>query len=1097
MGYFPPNTQIDYKHFCQNKSTHTIASYATKIFYFLFLLQGLLPFVSVAQDRISGTVVSQSGENLPGASITVKGSAVTTISHEDGSFSLIAKKGDRLIVSSVGYTPVEVLVEIVTDIRLTLKPKPVNLDEIILTGYTYQRVKEIAGSVASVKPKDLVSIPAGQVEQMLQGRVAGLNVITSGEPGSPSKVRLHGIGNFGDVTPLYIIDGIQGDINSLNPEDIESLQVLKDAGSYSVYGVRGANGVIIVTTKKGRSGKPSITYDFYVGLQEPATKKPEMLSVKENADLIWLALKNAGQVDANGNPNDLVYGNGPTPVLPDYLFAGNNFGLFEGDPRVDPSLYNINPTSGPIYQIVKFNKAGTDWWHEVFKPAWSQKHDVSASGGNDKNHYLFSLGYLDQQGTMINTYLKRFTVRVNTDLLIKNVVQIGENLQLTHTDNPKYYKNLDNLGGSGDEVAGTINMDPAWPVYDIKGAPNAGNQSNAGPQGNPVGLRKLSVNNKNYNWQVFGNVFAQASFLKQFTVRTSLGGTLNNYYAYNFNYGSYAPPPIGGYNNFSEYSGYNKSLTWTNTLTYSGTFWKNNSIKVLAATESISNYNRELGGSRLNFFSNDPNYRFLSQGSPNGQNNYSFAGKSYLSSFFTKADYGYKDKYFLSLTLRNDGSSVFGKENRFGWFPAINAAWRMTEEKFLRDSKWITELKLRASWGKTGYYGNTDPFNQYTLYGGSPADAYYDIFGVSTGIIPQGFRTVRIGNPKTGWQEDAVTNLGFESVLWNGKLSVTFDWYDKNTKGLLFPVQLPDLLGDATSPNVNVGNIRNTGFDILLGSKGSFSKNWNWDFLVTISHYDNKITKLNTLPFFEDLRGQVRNQVGHPIGSYFGYKIIGFFKNDDDVAKSPVQDAAKTGRFKYQDTNGDGVISEDDRTFLGDPNPVLTLGINIGFGYKNFDFSTFLYGSFGNDVLNGQRIGQDIFANGNGTHSKIALYDSWTPQHMNAKAPIAENDYNPSNVGENNSYPIESGTYFRNRSLILGYTFRRDFLKKIGISRLRCYLQVVNLFTITSYYGVDPELYSNGASPTATVVSKSTFGVDFGNYPNNQRQFLFGLNLNF
>ncbi|MDP9229838.1 MAG: SusC/RagA family TonB-linked outer membrane protein, partial [Bacteroidota bacterium] len=507
------------------------------------------------------------------------------------------------------------------------------------------------------------------------------------------------------------------------------------------------------------------------------------------------------------------------------------------------------------------------------------------------------------------------------------------------------------------------------------------------------------------------------------------------------------------------------------------------------------------GGSRLGFFTDKPNYRFLPNGDPIGQNNYSAATTSFLSSFISQLDYSFSDKYFFRMTLRRDGSSVFGPQERFGWFPSISGAWRITDENFLKKSKWLTDLKIRASWGKTGFYGNTDPLNQFTLYGGSPGDAFYDIFGTSNSIV-QGFRTVRIGNPKTGWQEDIVTNIGFESVLWNGKLSITTDYYKKKSTGLLFQLSLPDILGSAIRPNGNVGNVENHGIDVLLGSKGKFSKNWSWDAAVTFTTYHNKIIKLNDIPYFDvDLPfggGIVRNQVGHPVGAFYGFKIIGFFQDSADISKSPLQLDAKPGRFKYLDDNHDGEINENDRVFIGNPNPKFTIGFNIGINYKNFDFSTFFYGSYGNDVLNALRMITDIYPTKVNNppfspKSKTALYDSWTPQHINAKAPIVENDGNFSNIAAPNSYPIEKGSYLRNKSIMLGYTLSENWLQKLKIDRFRFYVQVVNLFTITKYSGLDPELPGNSQ---AANTSKA-WGFDPGNYPNNQKQYLIGLTLNY
>ena len=991
-------------------------------FYAVGIVQVFLFFNCFAQQKqINGVVTTEANTPLFGTTVAIKNSNISTITDSAGSFSMLVNKGDVLLISNIGYQSKEIKITNQTVLTISLSQSAINLDEIVVTGYTSQRVKDITGSVAIVKPKDLIAVPAGQVEQMLQGRASGLTVITSGEPGAPTTIRLHGVGNFGEVTPLYIIDGVPGDINLLNPDDIESLQVLKDAASYSIYGVRGANGVIVVTTKKGRVGQVRITYDGYVGWQQPLNKDLGILSPLDNAWMIWAQRKNSGLTGSNGNPSHPLYGNGSEPVLPDYLFAGPYEGLKYGDPRADSSNYIIDPASGKYYQIVAFNKYGTDWFHEMYKPAFSQKHTLTVSGGNEKSLYLFSLGYLDQEGTMLNTFLKRFSARVNTEFNFKKVFRIGENLQLSYSENPQSGKGFNSNFGSDAQAA--LHTDPSWPLYDIYGAWSPGRSSGQGPDDNPVGRRVHAKDNKGKTWEVFGNAYAAFDFLKFFTAKTSFGGSVANVYNYAFGYASYDYPLAGYPNRFNESSGYSSAWTWTTTVNYSQTF-SEHSIKVLVGTELVNNNNRETGGGAVDLPFSNPNYWFLNNGDPLTRTNYSLASVSKLASFFSRVDYGFKDKYFLSVTVRRDGASVFGPENRFGWFPAISPAWRITEESFLSNSRWITDLKLRGSWGRTGFYGNTDPANQFTLFGGDPYDAFYDINGNSTGNIQRGYRTIRIGNPRTGWQEDEVVNAGLDGILWNGKLTFSADWYYKKTKGLLFPVSLPALLGDVTAPNVNVGNIHNTGIDLTIGSKGKFSNDWRWDVLATFTHYDNSIVKLNEIPYFFDAYELVKNEVGYPIGSFFGYKIIGFFNDSADVAKSPAQPAAAPGRFKYADTNSrdnsgrltgkpDGNIDEADRIHFGSPHPNFTLGFNIALTFRNFDFSTFFYASIGNDVVNLPRRNFELVPNV-GNHT--ALYDSWTPGRKNATAPILESFYNFSNASAVNSYPLEDGSYIRNKS---------------------------------------------------------------------------------
>lgn len=1036
-----------------------------------------------AQRKISGKVTS-STDNQPvvGATIKIKNTNTGTVAGPDGSFSLNVKSNkDVLVVSFIGFKTQEILVGNASTINVSLEEAASSLNEIVVTGYTTQKKKDITGAVSIVNVKDLTSTPTGGVDQMLQGRVAGLTVITSGQPGAGSNIRLRGIASFGDATPLYIIDGVPGDINNLNVNDIESIQVLKDAGAAAIYGVRASTGVIIVTTKKGKSGRAVITYDGYYGTQRPLKRGFNILNPQEQADLTWLALKNSGQVGANGNPSSPQYGNGPTPVLPDYILPS---GAKEGDPSVNPALYNID-FSKPLYQIVRANKVGTDWFHEIFQPAPIQSHTLSASGGSDKGQYLFSLGYFNQQGTLIGTYLKRYSVRANTEFNIKNHIRVGENLQI-------YYKNNPQIGNQseGNEISQTYRMQAIVPVYDIKGNFAGARGAGLGNGSNPVARRIRAKDDRGNTWNIFGNVFAEVDFLKYFTARTSFGGTLNNYYYYFYGFRTYENAENNGSNSFSENAGYNSSYTWTNTLTFNKTFLDKHSVKLLLGSEAINNYGRQVGGSRINYFTDDPSYRVLSNGSPTGQTNYSFAYNSSNYAVFGRLDYGFNDKYLLSGTVRRDGSSKFGPQNRYGYFPAVSAAWRISKEGFMRSISWITDLKIRGSWGKLGN-DRIDPNNQFTLFGGGPGDAYYDITGSSTSAV-QGFRPTRIGNPKGRWQGDVASNVGVDALLFNGELEVTADFYQKKIDGLLFPLILPATVGGASSPFVNVGNIENKGLDLLIDKKGRLANGLRYDVGLTLTTYDNKITKITDDAQFFTSGGSrigdfVRNQVGHPASAFYGYKVIGLFQSTDDVSKSPTQNGAAPGRFKYQDTNGDGKITADDRTFIGNPNPKFTYGLNVGLSYKNFDLTAFFYGSYGNDVVNYVRWWTDFFPSFQGGKSKDALYNSWTPQRPNAKVPIVENVSNFSNNGVVNSYYIENGSYFRCKSLILGYTIPASKLQRLGIDRLRVYLQSANLFTITKYTGLDPELAG----------SNSAFGIDYGNYPDNQKQYILGVNLSF
>jgi TonB-dependent starch-binding outer membrane protein SusC len=1040
-----------------------------------FILFCLSETPSSGQQLVTGRVTDGTGAPLQGVTILVKGTTLGTQTDSGGVYRVLARKGDMLVFSFVGYEATEIKVGDDLRISLSLQKLINNLNEVIVSGYVAQTVKNITGSVAIVKPKDLTAVPAGQVEPMLQGRVAGVNVITQATPGAPTLISIHGYGNFGDVSPLYIIDGTPGNINDLNPDDIQSLVVLKDAGSAAIYGVRGANGVIEVTTRKGRAGNTAVSFENYFGYQVPLTKGYDILNPAESAQATWNAYKNSNQP-----LNDPQYGSGPTPVLPDYVLAGSQGGLFEGDPATDISLYNISPDQGPLYQIVKANKFGTDVFHALYSPAFSQNYTLTASGGNDKNRYLFSVGYLNQQGTLINTYLKRFTVRVNTEFNLLNNLRIGENLQLSSRELPDY----NGPANPGPSSASSATLaSPILPLFDIEGNPYSLAPGLGSPV--PVTAYENSKFTKQYNWTVLGNAYAELDFAKYFTFRTNFGGTFDYQYYYNYTprFNLY---PQSGTNALTEGSGYDRKWSWQNTIVFNRQIREDNSIKFLLGTEYISSYGRSLYGSRVGFFSDDPIYSYLSNGGVTGQNNGSQAFNSALYSIFSRLDYAFKEKYLLMATLRRDGSSVFGSENRYSYFPSVSGAWRISKEMFAANLSWITELKLRGSWGKLGFDGNTPLNNQYTLYGGSPGTSFYDIGGINTGSV-QGFNNTAIGNPKTGWQTDIQTNIGLDGILWNSKLTFSADWYIKKSTGLLFPLSLPFVLGGAAAPYVNVGDVENKGIDLLIGSKGNLSRDLRYEITATFTSYNNEIVKLNDgQDYFDNFVW--RNQVGHPISSFYGYKIIGLFNNAEDVLKSPTQEDAAPGRFKYLDANKDGKISDSDRVFTGNPNPKFSLGLNIAFNYKNFDFSTFFYGVFGNDVFNGVRLETDFFP-GPGAKSKTLLYDSWTLTHRDAKVSINENVTNFSNEAVPNSYPIESGSYLRNKSMILGYTLNKNTAQKMKMKQLRVYIQVTNLFTFTKYTGLDPESIGTGSAPY--------FGVDAGNYPNNQKQWLVGLNVGF
>jgi TonB-linked SusC/RagA family outer membrane protein len=1063
------------------------------------------------QKAITGKITDQNNQPIAGATVTVKGSTVATQTNAAGAFTIpVPGTSAVLVFSSVGYESKEVTVGQNTNLNVSLKTTTSNLNEVVITGYTAQRKKDITGSVAVVQVDNMRQIPTGTPEKALQGQAAGVTIVTSGAPGSNSNIRVRGITSVGPTDPLVLIDGTPGSLHDLNVNDIESIQVLKDAGSAAIYGVRGSNGVVVVTTKRGKSGKARISYDSYVGTQRPLKKGFNIANTNETANAIQQSYINSGLT-----PGNKQLGTGATPVIPDYIFPT---AAKEGDPNTDPSTYALYTN-----QITKTNKQGTDWFHEIFKPAPITSHNLAVSQGTDRSTFFLSLNYFNQQGTLIETYLKRYSARINTTFNVNNHIRIGENAYVFYKQNPGLPGTNQNEGNA---ISYSYRESPLIPVYDIKGNFAGTGSQNLGNSQNPVANMKRTHNNKDNDWQVLGNAFAEVDFLKHFTARSSFGGSFDNHYWNMFAYTAYENAENNkNPNSFTEYYMYNSSWTWTNTLTYSNVIGPHN-FKVLVGTEAISNYQRGFFGTRSSYpltnagnLTVDPALWTLLFGPPSGQvtgnlsinngitidaNNPPTPIQSALYSQFGRIDYNYDDKYLVSGTLRRDGSSVFDESHRYGVFPSVTAGWRISRESFMSTISWLNELKLRGGWGKLGSISNINPTNAFNLFNQIAANSYYDINGTNNSSTI-GIYASQNGNRSTTWEEDIVTNVGFDATVLDNRLNFTFEWYKKSISGLLFNPLAPATGGGAAAAFVNSGNIQNTGIDMAATYHGSVD-DFKFDLTGTFTSYNNKVKSLPAgIKYYDRISSGSnrfgafsRLQPGEALGAFYGYKVTGLFQNQAEIdalnAKAPgglYQEAAAPGRFKYLDANGDGKISDSDRVFFGNPNPKFTMGFNIDASWKNFDFSAFFYSSVGNDVVNYVRYWTDFPQVFDGAVSKDAVYNSWTPTHTNAKVPRLERGATFSNTTQFTSYYLENGSFLRCKSMTLGYNIPTSRIKKAGIDRLRVYIQAANLFTITKYTGLDPEL------TTSDLRDNTNFGIDFGNYPSNQKSYLVGVNLSF
>ncbi|MFB9842817.1 SusC/RagA family TonB-linked outer membrane protein [Mucilaginibacter ginsenosidivorans] len=1063
----------------------------------LLVLCTLSSLVVTAQTKITGKVIGGDDKQpVIGATIKIKGTNTGVVTDVNGNFTLSGKVGYVLIVSYIGYQPKSVTVNSADLGTITLEVTNSTLNEVVVTGYSSQRKKDIAGAVAVVDLTDAKKIPTGgSTDQILQGQAAGVSVVTSGQPGGGSSVLIRGISNLGNSQPLYVIDGVQtGSMSDLNPNDIESIQILKDA-SAAIYGVSGGNGVIIITTKHGKAGASTLTYDAYYGTQVP--KGGNVFNIASPAGQSKIAYL-AGDATAQQK----IYPGGPGTV-PEYGYQGPGgvAGVAGGTgaPAVGDLLskYNFNASDhSQDFLIQKFNQAGTDWFHELFKAAPEQYHTVTASGANDKNAYYFSLGFLDQQGTQQFSYFKRYEARINTNFNIAHNIRVGETGYLFYSETPSGKGALSNQN-EGAPISMVYREFPQIPVYDISGVNYGGGYDGPGgePLGNasnPVAQAAQLLNQHHKTWNIQGNVFAEVDFLKHFTAHMSMGGNVANDYYYGFGTPQYQDyESHGGSNSVYEGASYFSNYNWTNTIKYSQIFGKH-TVNALVGFEQKLRQGRYVGGNGTHLFSTDPAYASLSAATADktyfsGQNQ-----PEVIQSFFATLDYNYNSKYYVSAVVRRDGSSKFYPGHQWGTFPALSLAWRISQEDFLKSVTWIDDMKIRASYGVAGSDFNSGGANGYNAYGSDPGNGYYAINGA--GVTSQGFFASFDGNEKTSWEKDKTLNFGLDASLFH-HLEVTLDIYKKTVSGLLFPASLPGTLGAPSSnpPSVNNGNVENKGIDLAVAYHGNVGNDFRFNVGANITAYKNKVVSMPKA--FQDEAGTrvlpiVRQQPGHPIGAFYGFKTNGFYSAADITnANVPKYAGAAEGSFKYVDVNGDGQITDADRTFIGNPNADFTYGINLGATYKQWDFSAVLYGSYGNDVYNYTLYWTDFYGSFNGAKSNDLLTKSYgAPGVTNPILPIATYT-NTMGSTQTSSFYVSSGSFLKVRVAQIGYTFDPKLIKAVGVNKLRLYVQATNPFTITKYKGLDPELPAAGGA--------NDFGIDYGNYPSNQRQYIVGVSLTF
>lgn len=1003
--------------------------------------------LEVQQTQVEGTVVDASGKPLAGATIRVKGQETTTSTDIEGHFALAVNDGQVLSISFTGYHSKEVDPTTGQHLLITLTEDAAALDEVIVVGYSAQRRSSVTGAVASVNMADLETRRVPNVAQSLQGQVAGVQITqTSGAPGDGINVRIRGEGTIGNNNPLYVIDGVPSrDITFLNPSDIESMSVLKDASAAAIYGSRASAGVVVITTKQGKAGQSALNINYFSGLQQVANL-PKLLNTQQYLDVSETAWNNSGN-------------NGENP-------------------------YTIDKTRTDL--------ADTDWLDELFETGKTNSVELSASGGNEQTQYSISGGYYRQNGIIVydNDKYERLNFRANVNSALTERFKIGTNLQLM-------YSKRDQISAKGDSpgiirhamlrppLLGVYKdpSDPTWsdhdPFTDLPfyrhNSVNGGYESNKYEvTRNPLAAAYFT-DNVFSRIKTFGNVYGEYALLadKSLKFRTNVGIDLNVNHTKAFfeNYGdddgSAGPNDLGkGRINrpegLDENRGTDFTLTWNNVLSYEKTLGLHQ-ISGLVGTEYINNNASSMNGSRRRYDYTLPTFRYLDYGSTlldlwNGGSGSEYA----LFSLFGSATYEYDGKYMATANLRADESSRFGENNRWGYFPSVSVGWTMSKEQFMQDINWISDLRLRAS---TGALGNQEIDNY----------AYLTLMRRAG----ENYLIDRYGNPDLKWETTIQHNVGLDLALFQNQVTFTADYFIKDTRDILLPISLPSLVGDVQPTIINAGRVKNKGFEFSLGYRKTTEGGFRYGINANLATLSNEVAKLHpNVPYISGTA--TRTQVGNPLNAYFGYLQEGIYQNQEEIdthlsgVENPPQ---KPGDIRFKDLNGDGVINDQDREFMGSPIPKLTYGLNLSAAYKGFDFAALIQGVQGVDRYNDGRKILDFDTRP--FNYTTDVLGSWNGEGSSNSIPrLTYNDNGSSRVS---SIVLENASYARLKNLELGYSFGSLVKKTNALKNMRVYVSGQNLLTLTDYKGLDPE---------------STDLIDMGTYPSS-RTFLVGINVTF
>ena len=1008
----------------------------------------LFAFVSVLWGQnitVKGNVTSKTdGQPIIGASVVQNDSKSTgTITDLDGNCTISVPKNASLAISYIGYK--EVIIAAKPSLKIVMEEDSKMIDEVVVTGYMAEKKASLTGSVAVVKMKEVADIPTGNVMSGLQGRVAGMNVTTDGKPGGGNTdTKLRGITTINNSSPLYVIDGIQTHDNVasiISSNDVESIQVLKDAASAAIYGAQAANGVIIITTKRAKEGDVKVSFDMSLTAQTFAGGV-DMLDAYQWGDVYWQAYKNT----YGTHPNSVVYGNGEKAQLQEYYFDQNG---------------------------VKIKSGNTDWAKEIFGTALMQNYNLSLSKGFKDGNVALTINYMNQDGLCRNTDYERFNSRLASNFrFVDGKVRVGESISVNHW--------LEHLNPSGIEEL-VIAQHPAIPVYDENGGYAGGYVDILGDKPNAVRLTDNEADNRHKSWRIFGSAYLEVEPIKNLVLKSQFG--LNYTTGFNSTFvpkWSEADRKVD-INELTVRQDNSVQWVWSNTANYSIELGKNN-ISAVIGTEAKKENGEHLQGYGRGLVIEDLDYLdTVTEGKSVSNNASTYA----MVSYFGKVNYAFDDKYLISGTVRRDASSRFGKGNNSAIFPSVSAGWRVSREKFMeRTQSWLSDLKLRASWGINGN-DQIDNNATYNLYYTNMSNGSYNFNGDGATVVP-GVQKDRSGNNDLKWEETKQLNFGIDAAFFDARLGVTLDYFQKKTTDMLIQKPYIGVIGEGGYKWYNAASMDNNGVEATLTWRDEI-KDFKYDISFNLSYYKNKITELPDVIKYTwgGGNGVDKTIVGQPFGSWMSYKADGIFKTKQEVyeylSKYDVQIGAPgVGRIRYKDLNGDNIINTADMDWQGSDQPKFIGGLNIGASYKGFDLSVFFNGMI-RDAWNNSKFYTDLFQGWTGNHS-TRLIDAMNAWNVYEQTGVYNCNIPALTVVDNNvetrssTFFIEDGSYVKLKTLTLGYTFPDKWIKKARLSNLRVYLQAQNVFTLTNYTGADPE----GLGYPYPQPRTYTFGLSLG-----------------